>query len=279
MIGCGDIAQRVAAQLGVEHFHCAGLRRDTKRLVTGIAPLALDLNQPGDYDPALFAGYDLVLLTLTPNQRNEAGYRQAYITNLQKVLRALGSASHPPSRLLFMSSTSVYGQNAGDWVDEDSETLPREFNGKILLEAEALVANSGLEHTVIRSAGIYGPGRLRLLDQVREGQWPARDQYQYSNRIHADDCAAFIAQLAHQYRRGEQWQPLYLATDCEPVLLAEVKQWLAVELQLSVPPLPSENNKQSFTNKRCSNRRMLDSGYQFIYPTFRQGYRNLIKLP
>lgn len=278
MIGCGDIAQRVAAHLGAENFHYVGLRRDPGRIPAGIEPLPLDLNRDDGWEALHGVNGNLVLLTLTPNRRDEAGYRQAYVANLEKVLNAFKHSTQLPRRLIFVSSTSVYGQDAGEWVDETSHTEPKYFNGRVLLEAERLLAHSGFEHTVIRCAGIYGPGRTRLLEQVLKGQWDPHDRFYYSNRIHVEDCAAFIAQLARQYQRGEQWQPLYIAADSEPVPLDTVKRWLATELKVPVPEMKTTLGDQPFSNKRCSNLRMRDNGYRFIYPTFREGYRDLIAL-
>src|SRR5690606_24982960 len=103
--------------------------------------------------------------------------------------------SSPVRRVLFASSTAVYGQDDGSWVDETSPTEPRRFTGRCLLEAEALLAGSGLGFSNVRFAGIYGPGRGRLLSQVLDGSAVFGSEPHITNRIHRDDCAGFLQHL------------------------------------------------------------------------------------
>ena len=111
------------------------------------------------------------------------------------LLNTLASLNTQPRLIVFVSSTSVYGQKDASWVNEDSPAEPVSYSGKRLLEAEQLLLDS--PHTIcnVRFSGIYGPGRQRLIRQVIEGHGTAKEPLLYSNRIHADDCAGVLAHL------------------------------------------------------------------------------------
>src|SRR5690606_26465334 len=97
----------------------------------------------------------------------------------------------------------------------------------------------------------------------------------YTNRIHSEDCAGVLAHLIERKVTGEALEGLYLASDCEPVRLFELKQWLAEQLGM---PITAPARVVSSGGRRCSNRRLLDSGYRFIYPSFREGYTQQLKM-
>jgi nucleoside-diphosphate-sugar epimerase len=147
--GCGDLGNRLAARLDGWEVH--GLRRNVSRLAAGIVPISADLSDPSTLGAA--AGeWDALIYTATPGERTPEGYRQAYVTGMQELLKRVRVG-----RLIMVSSTAVFGQDDGSWVDEASATEPQRFNGEILLEAERVAADVG--GIVIRFSGIYGPGR------------------------------------------------------------------------------------------------------------------------
>src|SRR4029077_5055024 len=137
---------------------------------------------------------------------------------LQRLLAALEASR--VRRVFFTSSTAVYAQHDGQWVDEDSETAPTNFSGVRLLEAEALLRRCPLPSTVLRCSGIYGPGRTRLIDSVRQGTALASDRF--TNRIHRDDVAGAIAHLL----RSESAPELLLLNDDDPAPEREVLSFL-----------------------------------------------------
>ncbi len=262
--GCGDIGCRLAALLPPEQWQVSGMRRRVERLPEAIAPIKADLQDPNSLD-AVDRAWDAVIYQATPDERTPGAYRRAYVTGLENLL-----ARVQPERLLFVSSTSVYGQDGGQWVDEDSPTEPGRFSGRILLEAETLARAAG--GIVVRFSGIYGPGRDFLLRQVRSGQASCRDQPpQWTNRIHADDCAGVLAHLL----KLPAPQACYCASDNLPVARCEVLDWLAD--RMGQPRRGSagdglDNGHDERRGKRVSNQRLRASGYDFIYPDFRHGY-------
>lgn len=198
-------------------------------------------------------------------------YQRAYVLGLNNVIAAC--ADLPLTRLLFASSTAVYGQRAGEWVTEDSPTAPRGFSGRSLLQAEALLQDATVPSCAVRFGGIYGPGRTRLIDRLREGTAIARDGQPWRNRIHRDDCASAMMHLAKLHVP----HAVCIAVDDEPTEQRQVQRWLCAQLGQDEAKLqPIANGEGRGGNKRCSNARLKATGYRFTYPTFREGYGKLI---
>lgn len=272
LIGCGDIAIRLTGKLPRECFEFHGLRRQVDALPSHIRGIAWDLNERHGLEERT-GGFDLVVITPVPSSRDEAGYRQAYQTNLAKVVRALEASAPKPKLVLLVSSTAVYSQQDGEWVDENSATDPDNFRGQALLAGETLLRESSLEHSVVRFSGIYGPGRERLIQQVLRGETSPRDE-DFSNRIHSEDGAGVLAHLIERKLAGDPVYELYLASDSEPATLGAVKAWLAK--QMSIATVFRESG-ESAGGKRCCNERLLASGFAFRYPGFREGYAEMLR--
>jgi nucleoside-diphosphate-sugar epimerase len=189
------------------------------------------------------------------------------------VIRALTEEGQDPSRILFTSSTSVYGQSRGEWVDESSPTHPRNFAGEIMLSAERLLHGSRFPSTVLRLGGIYGPGRTRLIDRVRAGEAVAvAETATYTNRIHRDDAAAAIAHLLTL----PDPKATYVGVDEDPADAAEVLGWIAERLGVALVETPASESLP-VGSRRCRNAALLDSGFCFDYPTYREGYAALME--
>ncbi|MBT3671639.1 MAG: sugar nucleotide-binding protein [Porticoccaceae bacterium] len=272
LAGSGDIAQRIPSKMtSQEQFF--GLKRKPTNLPNGITPLMGDLTDIACLDRLFREGFDVVVATLTPDSATEEGYQRAYVDSAATLSLAIKNADHKPKLVIWASSTSVYGQSAGSWVDEDSSVKPASFSGRALLQAEQHIADLPCTTVVVRFSGIYGPGRTRMLDQVLAGVGQPAQPEQWSNRIHSEDCAGV---LAHLIRLNEQKVPLstlYLATDCEPVTQYELGGWLAAHLDVSLV----EDHTKHRSSRRCSNKKLLDSGYRFMFPTYREGYLALIE--
>ena len=272
--GCGYVGTELAVRLVEEGHEVFALRRSEAAPVAGVTWLRIDLT---DIDAlrGLPPGIDLVCYSASAGGSDDRAYRSAYVDGLRYLLAALDG--HPVRRIVFTSSTGVYAQSAGEWVDEQSAAEPTHFSGKRLLEGEHLALHSRFEATVVRFAGIYGPGRTRLVDSVRRGDAviPSGTPV-YSNRIHRDDCAGVIRHLLFL----DRVEDLYLGCDDEPTETGAMLGWLAGEL--GVPPPRVEavadagHRYGRSANKRVRNARLLASGYRFRYPTFREGYRSVI---
>lgn len=270
--GCGDVGTRLGLKLVSDGHEVWGIRRDISKLPSTIHGIAADLGDV-DHPASLPPRLDYVVYCAAAGARNEENYRRTYINGLRNLLTRMDNKNQNPHRIIFTSSTAVYHQSHGEWVDETSETDPTGFAGQIMLEAEALITNSGYNTCIARFAGIYGPGRNHLIEQVRTRKLTVNDAApQYTNRIHSDDCAGLIQHLMNL----PDPEPLYIGVDSEPAPRSEVADWLATELGAEKPERNNDVSSPRGQNKRCRNTRLLESGYGFLYPTYREGYRNIL---
>jgi nucleoside-diphosphate-sugar epimerase len=274
IIGCGDIGQRLAQQLSPNRYQVIGLRRHPPEDVPYLQYQVCDATHTGELNALLGReAFDIVVISMTPAERSDMGYEQAYVQTCINLVAGLKQNHRQPRLILFVSSTAVYGQNDGRWVDELSPTEPDSFSGKRLLEAEQVIKQSGFAHSCVRFSGIYGPGRNRLIEQVKQQRASASTHY--TNRIHADDCAGVLAHLI-ELQHKQHLAPVYVATDSSPTPMFEVVSWIAE--QLGIRDFLASDAVNERGNKRISNQRLLATGYSFRYPDFRAGYAGLINL-
>ncbi len=252
--GAGYVGSKLAVELQASGHEVFALKRDPSTLV-GVETLAADLTEPSTLTlPAV----DVAFFTAAPDAGDEEAYRALYVDGARNLARAL----HPGTRLIFASSTAVYGQDDGSEVDESSPTAPPSFRGRVLLEAEAVC------DVALRLGGLYGPGRARALEQLRRGE--ARyNPGRYLNLVHRDDAAGALEHLMAL----EQPERVYIGVDEEPVDSEIFYRWLASHSGSSVP---LADTTRAGGNKRCSSNRLRASGYTFRYPTFRDGYGALM---
>ncbi|MEO8183669.1 MAG: SDR family oxidoreductase [Deltaproteobacteria bacterium] len=267
--GCGYVGTALGLELLAAGDRVWGLRRNVSQLPAGFEAIAADLSLPSAL-AEMPRALDYVVYCASADGSSDAAYEKAYVTGLERLLAALESSA--VRRVFFTSSTAVYAQLDGQWVDEDSETTPTHFSGVRLLEAEALLRRSLLPATVLRCSGIYGPGRTRLIDSVRQGTAVPSDRF--TNRIHRDDVAGAIAHLL----RSESPPELLLLNDDHPAPEREVLSYLAACLGVADParaPTASASPARSGV-KRCRNARLRATGYQLRYPSYREGYAALL---
>ena len=273
LAGCGAIGMALGEVLLREGFEVVGLRRSP---VAGAFPiLNADFTQP--LDPALFdQPIHYVVHTATPAERSDAGYEKAYPNSVRQLLAAL--KGHPLKRYFFVSSTAVYAQDDGSWLDETSPTEPTAFNGLRMLEAEQALLSSEVPATCVRFGGIYSGNSRFLLRKVEQGCTVQASPPKFTNRIHQDDCVGMLQFLLQQAEQGAALDSIYLGVDDEPASEESVCTWLA--RQLAAPaPVRETASAGTAQNKRCSNRRILDLGYRFRYPDFRSGYGSILRQP
>ncbi|MBU0809170.1 MAG: SDR family oxidoreductase [Gammaproteobacteria bacterium] len=272
--GCGDVGGRLGQQMTAAGWTVYGLRRSVALLPEGIRPVAGDLQ--ADTCPSAWPSepLDYLVYCAAATERDEAGYRAAYVEGLRRVLGWLAQHGQQPKRVLFVSSTGVYGQLQGEWVDEASPAEADSYSGRIMREAEQVALHSGLEASVVRLAGLYGPGREWLLGQVRQGYRVASEPPLYGNRIHVDDAAGLLAFLLQADARGVALQDCYIGVDDEPAPLHEVVAWL--RQQLAIEHWSETATVRRAGSKRCSNALAKALGWQPQYPSYREGYRAIL---
>ncbi|MCC6490182.1 MAG: SDR family oxidoreductase [Candidatus Hydrogenedentes bacterium] len=267
--GCGYVGTALAARLVAEGHEVWALRRTPGPLPEGVEALSADLMDPSTL-AVIPEGLDFVFYTAAAGGYEEPRYRAAYVEGPRNLLDALASQRQDLKRVLFTSSTGVYAQQNGEWIDETSPAEQTHFSGSALLEGERVFQSAPWPATIVRLGGIYGPGRAQQLENVRNRIAVCPPEPTYANLIHRDDCAGVLHHLMNLDAPGE----LYLGVDCEPAERGAMFRWMA-DL-LGVPPPPTApvdaEGRSARGNKRCSNAKIRAAGYTFAFPTYREGY-------
>jgi nucleoside-diphosphate-sugar epimerase len=295
IVGCGYVGLELAAQLAARGHAVTGVRRsdagldaieEVGREIGGdgaVDALRADATDPASLDALPDA--DAVVFAASSGGRGAEAAREVYVDGLRNVIEAYAGRSPPPDRLVYTSSTGVYGDHDGGWVDEETPIDPTTEKTRVLAEAERIAletaGDAGIDGTVARFAGLYGPDRYRL-ERYVEGPVTAG----YLNMVHRDDAAGAVRYLLETGRaRGE---PVVVVDD-EPVDKHAFADWLADECGVSRPEkrskaeriaagdLSAAAERRVRTSKRCSNDRLRALGYEFVYPTFREGYRDAVR--
>ena len=246
-IGYGKTSTRVAKQLFQQGHQITTISQSPKtdayatHLIQDVHQLDLDHLEPVDW----------VYVLLSPSQSTVQGYQQTYVDSVQPIVNAL--KQHPVKRIIVVSSTRVYGENAGERVDDETVPKPSDAQGRLLLQMEQLYQVAFPEQCVIvRPTGIYGASNARM--QKLAESTNSYPNIQWSNRIHIDDLARFLVFMLHV----EHPEPSYIVTNNQPVPLHEVIQWF--QRQINLPELVVESQKE--TGKRIYAMRMPETGFQ-----------------
>lgn len=281
ILGCGYVGLELARQLADDH-DVVGVRRSAEGIAavreTGADGVRADVTDPDDL--ARVPSADVVVFAASSGGRGAEAAREVYVEGLRTTIDAFASRASPPDRLLYTSSTGVYGDHGGDWVDETTPIEPTTEKTRVLAEAETVAseyaAERGIDGSVVRFAGLYGPGRYRL-ERYLEGPVTAG----YLNMIHRADAAGVLRFLIE----ADVSEEVVLAVDDEPVDRHEFADWLANECGVERPPkqstaerlaeadLSPAAERRVRTEKRCANDPLHELGYDFAYPTYREGYR------
>jgi len=286
ILGCGYVGLELGRRLRAASHEVVGVRRSADGLdavdAAGLTPVRADVTDPESL--ASVPDADWLVFAASSGGRGADAARRVYVEGLETTIDHFAARDEPPDRLVYTSSTGVYGDHGGDWVDEATPLDPTTEKTRVLAEAERVAreraAERGIDGTVARFAGLYGPGRYRLeryLDgPVTEG---------YLNMVHRDDAAGAVAHLLTEDLARDE---VVLVVDDEPADKWAFADWLADQYGVPSPEkrtkadrldagdLSEAARRRILTSKRCSNDRLRDLGYGFAYPTYREGYRAAI---
>lgn len=270
--GCGYVGIETARLAVLEGLQVTGLRRSEASLPEGAQLLRADLASGEGLD-RLPSDVDAVIYAVAAGAHDALEYEKAYVRGVRNLLAALERCGAPLQRFLFVSSTGVYAEEQGGWVDECSLLTEEKFNGKLVADGERLAATLGRRAVAVRFGGIYGPGRERFIREV-QGKRVTIDPNvrSYTNRIHRDDCARVLLHLL----KLPAPEAVYNGVDDEPADRNDVCTWLADRLGVSLESVPQCANPPILQGKRCRNLRLRESGFQLRYPTFREGFSALL---
>lgn len=264
-VGYGDIAERTSTALSLSDYtELKGLCRTpaTKENPAHVELLAGNAANGKDLARLINEDTDVVVLTLTPDRSSDDSYFNGYVVPARLLQNHLRSNGLSP-RIIYISSTGVYGERDGEWVDENTPEKPNDHHGEMLLQAEQVIQSASEQVSILRCSGIYGPNRSRLAELLISGE--AVISPAWTNRIHADDVAGFVAYLVEH---PEQQQPLFLVSDDEPLRQEDAYGRLANRLGVDLNSLARTDEIGRRGSKRVSNRLLHASGYQLLYPTY-----------
>jgi nucleoside-diphosphate-sugar epimerase len=273
VIGCGFAGTAIAQRFADAGCEVWGLRRRAQPLPAAIRPLAADVTSAASLN-VLPPDLDTVIYCAAPDGGDAASYERVYVHGVRNVLAAVRRSSPDLRRFFLTSSTGVYGRTDGGWVDEATPPAPASKRGRMLLASETEALSFAIPATILRLGGLYGSGRRRLLDSVRTGSAECvAGLRQYINRIHRDDVAGAVLHLASLATPAA----LYLGVDNEPAERCEVLRWLAARLHAPQPRARAATEAdRAQSNKRCSNALLRAAGYELAFPTFREGYADVL---
>jgi nucleoside-diphosphate-sugar epimerase len=284
ILGCGYVGLELGRQLQDDH-EVVGVRRSDDGIAAiedaGFEAVRADVTDAESLSAVPDA--DWLVFAASSGGRGAEAAREVYVEGLRTAIDHFWSRADQPERLVYTSSTGVYGDHDGAWVDEETPLDPQTAKTEVLAEAERVARERPAEHgghgAVARFAGLYGPDRYRL-ERYLEGPVTAG----YLNMVHRADAAGAVYHLLTENHRDE----VVLVVDDEPVEKWAFADWLAEQCDVPFPPKQttterladdslSETAKRRIqTSKRCSNDRLRNLGYEFEYPTFREGYRDAI---
>ncbi|HEY3964907.1 MAG TPA: SDR family oxidoreductase [Planctomycetaceae bacterium] len=262
IIGCGYLGRRVANGWLAEGDRVYALTRSPERAAdlrqAGLIPIVGDVTNPATL-PA-FPEADTLLYAVGLDRRSGQTQREVYVGGLANVLPRIAGRVR---WAIYISSTSVYGQNAGEWVDESSECRPEADNGQVCLEAERLFQKAIPTSNILRLAGIYGPDRLvARVESLKAGIVPDGNPEAWLNLIHVDDAVAAVLACEQHAVPGAT----YLVSDNKPCSRREYYTLLAklIGAPDPFPPLArggargmaTASSDVTHRNKRCHNRRL-----------------------
>ncbi|AJQ92932.1 NAD-dependent epimerase/dehydratase family protein [Gynuella sunshinyii] len=262
ILGAGDLGSRLAQEAQQNNLSVLAVKRSRDDIPRSYDMKYLDLTS--DIEQLADYACDIMVYCVAASDRSVTGYRQSYYHGLKQ---ALATITH--QHCLFVSSTRVYGQNEGEWVDEQSPAEPADSQGEVLKETEQLLAEQDCS---VRLAGIYGPERTRMIRLASQGS--RTEQTAFGNRIHVEDAVALISFLCNRWRSGQANPGVVLGCDGQGASQNEVLTWL--QQQLNVDPQESAKLTMS-KGKRCHSSWLQQAGFQFRYPDFQTGYAALLQ--
>lgn len=276
IVGCGYVGLELGRQLTPSH-RVTGVRRSDEGLQdvsdAGLEAVHADATNPTD----LFTLPSVDVVVYAASAGGESSARETYVDGLETVIDHFGDRRDRPERFIYTSSTGVYGDHGGEWVDEETQLEPATDRERTLVEAERVArehGNSGIDRTVVRFGGLYGPGRSPV-DRYLAGPISPG----YTNFVHRDDAAGAIG---HFLREDVGRNTVVNVVDDEPQFRPDLADRFATlegvdppaVVALEARDLPPGRRDRLAANKRVSNERLHALGYDLRYPTVADGVRD-----
>ncbi|CAI8262919.1 MAG: Uncharacterised protein [Opitutia bacterium UBA7350] len=286
--GCGYIGTALAEHLLQKRVKVGALTRNrmqAARLIKlGLSEVLVDDLDSDQWHERLRNSYKMVVNCVSSAGGGLVGYQKSYLEGQRSLLKWACGAQ--PDVICYTSSTSVYPQNTGDWVDETATTEPMTERSSILLQAEQLLlqdkAFMGKKY-VVRLGGIYGPGRHYLIDRIKgeEAVLPGGGEH-HMNLVHQEDAVRGIIAVLEASLVNKS--DIFNLCDAEPSTQGEIANWIASRLQLPCPkfdPMKKSPRMQrsngSTPDRKISSKKITNlTKYLPKYPSYKTGYLELL---
>ena len=278
IVGCGDIGERIAELCMKKSLPVSGLVRSSASVSrlqkAGITPVQADLAQTESLIELPTAGSSIIYLVPPPSEGETDPL-------LRQFLAAI-AADALPEKLVLLSTTAVYGDCHGEWIDETQLANPQTARGRRRLDAEVATRewsiNTGVPIVILRVGGIYGPGRFPMA-RIKQGLPILKEaESPYTNRIHQDDLAQICLAAAERGKDGE----VYNVSDGQPGTMSGYFKAIARVCDLPMPPEVSLAEAQQVMSagmlsylsesRRLDNRKMMEAlGVELRYTDLEVG--------
>ena len=269
IIGCGYVGTALA-NFWQQQGHFISATTTSKNRVTELQQLAAQtIVMRGDNCSAmesLVHNQDTIVVSVAPTANHTVSasiYEDTYLETAKNLAQALNKSS-TSKQLIYLSSYSVYGNQNGDWVDENFPIVPTSAKSKILSEAEQILLQSAQENhnvCILRLGGIYGPGRqlVQMFGSLAGQTLPGRGD-RYLNWIHLNDIVWAI-----EFARWNQLQGIYNLVDDSKLTVRELVEQVC--LKYGLPQVSWDSSKLSWQNNsvRVSNQKLKNTGFQLIH--------------
>ena len=242
----------------------------------GYQPILGDITKPETLEK--LPDVDTILFAVGMDRSKYDNIRDVYVDGLRNVLERLGEFDSLKTlkHFIYVSSTGVYGDFGGKWIDETVSTNPTREGGKACVEAEQMIASSPLADraTILRFAGIYGPNRVPTRDRIESKSWDKISSTGYLNLVHVEDGAAVIESVAEQFEQPNC--EVYNVSDGAPSLRRDYYDFVSSQLGMGEVPWgvtdSASNDSRASSSKRVSNEKLMDRlKFDFQYPNFESG--------
>lgn len=267
-IGCGGLGRLIAKATLAQSHALTIVRRSHQPVPEGAQVLYANVMTGEGLSALANVQADILLYCLAPVDGQS--YQETYVDGLRHVLASVQQDTL--KHVFFVSSTGIYGEHQGEWIDEETVAKPVDDSGHIMLAAEQLLEGLTCGHTALRVSGIYGVTRLYLLRLLQNRErWPT--QTHWTNRMHELDVAAAVVYLYQQVAKGQALPAHCILSDGVPAAQHEVLQWIATQKQVPGPEAPPLLPQ---SGKRIRNRFLQQSGFKLQFADYRAGYASIL---
>jgi len=279
IFGCGYLGVKVAQRwraAGETVYAVSRSRSRADNLANmGLSPIVADVTRTSVKIPPV----DGILFSVGYDRENSlVPIQEVYVQGIQNALSSVTDSVH---RFIYISTTGVYSQTSGEWIDEAAECAPQRPGGIASYQAEQVLRNSSAypRSIILRLAGIYGPDRVPRINELRAGVPLTAPHDGFLNLIHVDDAATIIGKC-FEYRHAPA---LFNVSDGHPVERGEYIREIARILGAPPPTFQTPDASAPATHRATSDKRIhcdrirKELGVTFQYPSYREGLAAILE--